>query len=286
MKAFLFTCVLVPWLMAASAKSSDQDSQLIPGSLPGREPNGYFSDHLKSRRARRALPLADEPADPDDSPIPEGNDPSDLPTCLLCVCLTGSVYCEEVTPDMTSVPALPKETAYLYARFNKIKKISNKDFADILTLKRIDLTGNLISEIDDGAFSKLTLLEELSLAENRLVKLPILPAKLTSFNANYNFLKTKGVKVNAFKKMAKLVTLLLANNQLEAVPHIPDSVRTLHLQNNNITDVNINTFCRSNDTYYLRPSLNEVRMDGNPVILSKYPDSFTCMKILPVGRYR
>lgn len=56
---------------------------------------------------------------------------ADLPTCLLCVCLTGSVYCEEVAPDMTTVPALPKETAYLYARFNKIKKISTKDFADI-----------------------------------------------------------------------------------------------------------------------------------------------------------
>lgn len=68
-----------------------------------------------------------------------------------------------------------------------------------MTLKRIDLTGNLISEIEDGAFSKLPLLEELSLAENRLVKLPMLPAKLSVFNANNNNLKTKGVKVNAFK---------------------------------------------------------------------------------------
>lgn len=56
---------------------------------------------------------------------------ADLPTCLLCVCLTRSVYCEEVSPDMTAVPTLPKETAYLYARFNKIKKISAKDFSDI-----------------------------------------------------------------------------------------------------------------------------------------------------------
>lgn len=32
---------------------------------------------------------------------------------------------------MTMVPALPKETAYLYGRFNKIKKIRTKDFADI-----------------------------------------------------------------------------------------------------------------------------------------------------------
>uniref|UniRef100_A0A8C6UGT0 Mimecan n=1 Tax=Neogobius melanostomus TaxID=47308 RepID=A0A8C6UGT0_9GOBI len=211
---------------------------------------------------------------------------TDLPTCLLCVCLTGSVYCEEVSPDMTTVPALPKETAYLYARFNKIQKIGNKDFADILTLKRIDLTGNIISEIEDGAFSKLSLLEELSLAENRLVKLPMLPAKLTTFNANFNRLKTKGVKANAFKKLSKLSNLYLSDNQLEAVPHIPENVRTLHLQNNNISDVSVDTFCRSNDTYYLRPRLTEIRLDGNPVVLSKNPDTFTCLNVLPVGQYR
>lgn len=187
---------------------------------------------------------------------------------------------------MTSVPALPKETAYLYARFNKIQKISTKDFADILTLKRIDLSGNLISEIEDGAFSKLSLLEELSLSENRLVKLPMLPAKLTTFNANFNQLKTKGVKANAFKKLTKLSNLYLSNNQLEAVPQIPESVRILHLQNNNISEVRLDTFCRSNDTFYLRPKLSEIRLDGNPVLLSKNPDTFTCLSVLPVGRYR
>lgn len=72
-------------------------------------------------------------------------------------------------------------------------------FAFLVTLKRIDLTGNLISEIEDGAFMKLTLLEELSLADNQLVKLPMLPPNLMSFNANHNRLKTKGVKANAFK---------------------------------------------------------------------------------------
>lgn len=72
-----------------------------------------------------------------------------------------------------------------------------------MTLKRIDLSGNSISEIEDGAFSKLTMLEELSLADNKLVKLPMLPNKLVSFNANYNQLKTRGVKANAFKVHAK-----------------------------------------------------------------------------------
>ncbi|XP_008318921.1 osteoglycin, paralog a [Cynoglossus semilaevis] len=285
MKAFLFTCMLVPWLLAASSRRVNEESQLIPGSISTVKLNKYFNYYdLKPRRVMRDLPLDDD--DDSDSPIPDGASALDLPTCLLCVCLTGSVYCEEVSPDMTAIPTLPKETAYLYARFNKIKKITNQDFAEIVTLKRIDLSGNLISEIEDGAFSKLTLLEELSLAENRLVKLPMLPAKLRSFNANHNLLKTKGVKANAFKKLTKLVNLYLGDNQLEAVPYIPESVRSLHLQNNNITDVNKDTFCRSNDTYYLRLSLSEVRLDGNPVVLSKYPDSFVCMKVLPVGKYR
>lgn len=32
---------------------------------------------------------------------------------------------------MSTVPLLPKETGYLYARFNKIRKIRNKDFGDM-----------------------------------------------------------------------------------------------------------------------------------------------------------
>ena len=56
-------------------------------------------------------------------------------------------------------------------------------------------------------------------------------------------------------------------------------------QNNNITEISIDTFCKGNNTYYLRPSLNEVRLDGNPVVLSKYPNSFICLRSLPIGRY-
>lgn len=67
------------------------------------------------------------------------------------------------------------------------------------TLRRIDFSGNRIEEIEDGAFSKLLLLEELSLAENRLLKLPVLPPKLTTFNANQNRIKSRGIKANAFK---------------------------------------------------------------------------------------
>uniref|UniRef100_A0A3B3QUW2 Mimecan n=1 Tax=Paramormyrops kingsleyae TaxID=1676925 RepID=A0A3B3QUW2_9TELE len=216
-RTLLFSFVFLPWVLSSLEQ---------PFSF---EEDTLFHDDARATEKEAAdFPPADLPDDPFGNPAV--GESSDLPTCLLCVCLTGSVYCEEVVPDMTSVPALPKETSYLYARYNKIKKITAKDFADILTLKRIDLTGNVITEIEDGAFSKLNQLEELTLAENRLVKLPMLPQKLSSFNANYNRLRTKGVKANIFKKLNKLEYLYLANNELEAVPQLPESLRIVHLQ--------------------------------------------------------
>uniref|UniRef100_A0A8D0GA79 Mimecan n=1 Tax=Sphenodon punctatus TaxID=8508 RepID=A0A8D0GA79_SPHPU len=221
--------------------------------------------------------------DENEPSVPPTND-TDLPTCLLCVCICGSVYCEET--DTEAIPPLPKETAYLYARFNKIKRVAVADFAHIPTLRRIDLTGNRIEEIEYGAFSKLLFLEELSLAENNLLKLPVLPPKLTTFNANQNRIKSRGIKANAFKKLTNLAYLYLAHNALESVPlNLPESLRILHLQYNNITTITDDTFCKSNFTRYVRIRMDEIRMEGNPVILGKYPNAFPCLRSLPVGTY-
>ncbi|XP_075405981.1 mimecan [Tenrec ecaudatus] len=208
----------------------------------------------------------------------------EMPTCLLCVCLLGSVYCEEV--DIDVVPPLPKESAYLYARFNKIKKLTAKDFADIPNLRRLDFTGNLIKDIEDSTFSKLSLLEELSLAENQLLKLPVLPSKLTLFNAKYNKITSEGIKANTFKKLSNLTFLYLDHNALESVPrNLPESLRIIHLQFNNITSITDDTFCKANDTRYIRDHIEEIRLEGNPIILGKYPNSFICLKRLPIGSY-
>ncbi|KAJ7316774.1 hypothetical protein JRQ81_002936 [Phrynocephalus forsythii] len=208
-----------------------------------------------------------------------------LATCLLCACLSGSVYCEET--DIESVPPLPKETGYLYARFSKIKKVKVSDFADIPTLRRIDFTGNRIQEIEDGAFAKLLLLEELSLADNAIVKLPVLPPRLTTLNANNNKIKSRGIKANAFKKLTNLAYLYLAHNALETVPvNLPESLRVLHLQYNNITSITDETFCKGNNqTRYVRQRMDEIRMEGNPVMLGKYPNAYICLKTLPIGSY-
>uniref|UniRef100_A0A3P8X2F8 Mimecan n=1 Tax=Cynoglossus semilaevis TaxID=244447 RepID=A0A3P8X2F8_CYNSE len=270
LRTLILTSLLLPWMFLSAAK----DERVHPRRSKVR--TGTEAEAGEQVGAAAAEQSKDETP---------GAVVSELPTCLLCVCLTGSVYCEEVTPDMTAVPALPKETAYLYARFNKITKIHNKDFADMITLRRIDLSSNLISEIDDAAFSKLLHLEELSLAENRLTKLPTLPTGLTLFNANLNRLRTQGVRATAFKKLTKLAYLYLGNNELTAVPQLPESLHVVHLHNNRIASISDQTFCKGNNSHYIRSNMDEVRLDGNPLQLWQHPNSFICLETLPVGWY-
>ncbi|XP_051518174.1 mimecan-like isoform X2 [Myxocyprinus asiaticus] len=282
----------VPWMFCEMARND----KLVPRNrgiskiIDHEELDSESTVFMEVKRGKKKIiptPDYDSTDDADDQNLGADNeDNKELPTCLMCVCLTGSVYCEEISPDMTAVPPLPKETAFLYARFNKITKITNKDFGDIATLRKIDLSGNLISEIEDGAFSKLNQLEELTLAENKLVKLPVLPAKLVSLNVNHNLLKTKGIKANIFKKLRKLTYLYLGDNELEAVPPLPESLRVVHLHNNNITTLTDETFCKGNDTHYIRYNMLEVRLDGNPIVLAHHSNSFICLRALPIGHYK
>ncbi|XP_068585876.1 mimecan-like isoform X2 [Cebidichthys violaceus] len=260
LRTLLLTSVVLPWMLSSAAKQKNMDV---------RKPKKYSAKVANFKALQDTDPAA-----------PRAHE---LPTCLLCVCLSGSVYCEEVTPQMSAVPALPKETSYLYARFNKIRKIRKQDFADTATMKRIDLTGNLIAEIEDGAFSRLPHLEELTLAENRLTKLPVLPGGLVSFNANFNWLKTQGVKGSAFSKLTRLTYLYLGNNELAVVPQLPESLHVVHLHNNKISTITDETFCRGNASHYIRTNMDEVRLDGNPVELSEHPNSFICLQSLPIG---
>uniref|UniRef100_A0A8C5UC21 Mimecan n=1 Tax=Malurus cyaneus samueli TaxID=2593467 RepID=A0A8C5UC21_9PASS len=289
LQATIFWFVFIPLVNPApplqqeSLQFYDYDEDLPLGSLTQQDYEMQSKDIRKDGTnvsLDTSLRMQRDDAQLDVPPTKDTN----LPTCLLCVCLSGSVYCEEI--DIEAVPPLPKETAYLYARFNKIKRIAASDFADITTLRRIDFSGNRIEEIEDGAFSKLLLLEELSLAENRLIKLPVLPPKLTTFNANQNRIKSRGIKANAFKKLTNLAYLYLGHNALESVPlNLPESLRILHLQYNNITTITDDTFCKSNNTRYIRTQMDEIRMEGNPVVLAKHVNAFSCLRMLPVGTY-
>ena len=79
------------------------------------------------------------------------------------------------------------------------KNISLFHFFLLGDLRRIDLTSNLISEIDEDAFKKLPQLRELVLRDNKIRQLPELPSTLTFIDVSNNRLGRKGIKQEAFK---------------------------------------------------------------------------------------
>ncbi|XP_010631653.1 epiphycan [Fukomys damarensis] len=206
----------------------------------------------------------------------------DFPTCLLCTCISTTVYCDD--HELDAIPPLPRNTAYFYSRFNRIKKINRNDFASLNDLKRIDLTSNLISEIDEDAFRKLPQLQELVLRDNKIRQLPELPATLTFIDVSNNRLGRKGIKQEAFKDMYDLRHLYLTDNNLDHIPlPLPENLRALHLQNNNILEMHEDTFCNVKNLTYIRKALEDIRLDGNPINLSRTPQAYMCLPRLPIG---
>ncbi|KAK2832152.1 hypothetical protein Q7C36_015614 [Tachysurus vachellii] len=225
------------------------------------------------------------------SGLPESPDPDveiieidgkGMSTCLLCTCLGGSVYCDDV--KLVNVPPLPKDTTHFYARYNRITKINKSDFANLNKLKRIDLTNNAIWKIEDGALFDLPALEELVIRENRLAQLPALPASMTLVDASHNHLGRTSIQNEAFKDMTGLLYLYLTDNSIDYIPvPLPETLRSLHLQNNNIQMIHEDTFCKQKDMNYNRKPLEDIRLDGNPVILSRTPQAYVCLPRIPIG---
>ncbi|CAG01882.1 unnamed protein product, partial [Tetraodon nigroviridis] len=205
-----------------------------------------------------------------------------MPTCLLCTCLGGSVYCDDLKLD--SVPPLPKDTTHFYARYNRITKINKSDFAFMNKLKRIDLTANKIKSIDDDAFLGLPELEELVIRENHVSQLPGLPNTMTLIDGSHNDISSKGIHHEAFKEMTKLLYLYLTDNHIDYIPvPLPESLRSLHLQRNNIQSMHEDTFCNLKDFNYIRNALEDIRLDGNPINLSRTPQAYICLPRIPIG---
>ncbi|XP_062365714.1 opticin [Cinclus cinclus] len=207
-----------------------------------------------------------------------------LPCCLLCLCLGSSVYCDDA--GLEQIPALPPDTEYLYARFNRIGAIRNGDFSGLEKLKRIDLSSNSISRVDADAFRLLPGLRELLLPENRLRALPELPRSIVHLDARRNRIPSAGLSPEAFRDLKQLQFLHLSDNQLDFIPvPLPESLRSLHLQNNNIRTMHEDTFCDSQDQGQIRRALEDIRLDGNPINLSLFPNAFFCLPRLPTGRF-
>ncbi|XP_033931186.1 epiphycan [Pseudochaenichthys georgianus] len=219
-----------------------------------------------------------EPDEPDEPEI----DRKGMPTCLLCTCLGGSVYCDDLKLD--SVPPLPKDTTHFYARYNRITKINKSDFASMNKLKKIDLTANEITSIDERAFLGLPELEEVLIRENHISQLPAFPETMSLIDASQNTIGTKGIHKEAFKDMTGLLYLYLTDNNIDYIPvPLPDSLRSLHLQRNNIQTMHEDTFCNLKDFNYIRNALEDIRLDGNPINLSRTPQAYICLPRIPIG---
>ncbi|XP_026778594.3 epiphycan isoform X2 [Pangasianodon hypophthalmus] len=237
------------------------------------------------------FPTTQTPGSTTGSGLPESPEPDvdvietdipGMPTCVLCTCLGGSVYCDDV--NLHNVPPLPKDTTHFYARYNRITKINKSDFANMNKLKRIDLTSNAISKIEDGALFGLPALEELVIRENSVAQLPALPGTMTLVDASHNHLGRTGIQNEAFKDMTGLLYLYLTDNGIDHIPvPLPESLRSLHLQNNNIQMIHEDTFCKQNDLNYIRMALEDIRLDSNPVNLSRTPQAYVCLPRIPVG---
>ncbi|NXA59380.1 OPT protein, partial [Mohoua ochrocephala] len=206
-----------------------------------------------------------------------------LPSCLLCLCLGTSVYCDDA--DLEHIPALPPDTAYLYARFNRIGAVRAGDFRGLEKLKRIDLSSNSISWADADAFRLLPSLQELLLPENRLTALPELPRSI-GVHVYWGSSLLGFVSALSPQDLKQLQFLHLSDNQLDFIPvPLPESLRSLHLQNNNIQTMHEDTFCDSQDQGQIRQALEDIRLDGNPINLSLFPNAFFCLPRLPTGRF-
>ncbi|XP_043932867.1 opticin-like isoform X2 [Protopterus annectens] len=267
-----------------------QNERLNPSTEPGEEKDEKNVEADEDEKETLAEPSKPSSVVTPASSGPKSADPQlfgqqtegGLPTCLTCVCLGTSVYCDDT--DLTTIPPLPKDTTYLYARFNKIEKIRATDFAGLNKLKKVDLTSCSLSWIDEDAFRTLPALEELIVAENLLTALPELPTSMVRIDARLNKLRSIGIKQEAFKDLTKLQFLYLSDNRLDYIPlPLPESLRSLHLQNNNIQSLHNEAFCDKNDPTYIRKSLEDIRLDGNPINLSLYPNAYSCLPRIPTG---
>ncbi|XP_069007864.1 opticin isoform X1 [Embiotoca jacksoni] len=205
-----------------------------------------------------------------------------MPTCLLCVCIGGSVYCDDM--GLHQIPPLPKDTRHLYCRFNNIRHVKNTDFINLDKLKSIDLTGNQISGMDEDVFQSLPQLQELLLADNNLQMMPELPITMKRIDLRNNRLSSQGVHSEGFKDMSQLEFLYLSNNNLDYIPTpLPLSLKVLHLQNNKIQFLHEDTFCNLNDLNFIRRNLEDIRLDGNPLNINLFAKAYVCLPRIPIG---
>lgn len=197
--------------------------------------------------------------------------------------------------QLKEIPAgLPASLEQLRLSKNSISKIPAGVFNKMTNLTMLDLYNNRLSDSDLGAntFRDLKGLVQLNLARNVLTKMPDGVPKsiiqlfldrnnidkipnnyfkdfthLAFVRLNRNGLTDPGVPREVFN-ISTLLDLQLSHNKLSSVPVISSHLINLHLNNNNIENINGTQICpvrlqaELNDEN-LVPRLRYLRLDGN-----------------------
>ncbi|GAB1865960.1 Leucine-rich repeats and immunoglobulin-like domains protein 3 [Camponotus japonicus] len=140
---------------------------------------------------------------------------------------------------------LPSHVMYVNFLGNRIRRIRSQVIEND-HLKRLNFKGNLIDEIEEGAFGRMKL-RGLFLADNQLKNLDFvssLPETLTEFVVSGNCIAS--ISNDAFSKLSRLLYLNLDGNEIKALQSGVfqglESLRSLTLTGNNITTIELSAF--------------------------------------------
>ncbi|XP_028308454.1 biglycan b [Gouania willdenowi] len=210
--------------------------------------------------------------------------PPDIPICPFgCQCRLRVVQCSDL--GLTEVPSnIPPDTRFLDLQNNRITELRENDFKGLTHLYGLSLRNNHISKVHPRTFIPLKNMQKLYFSKNMLTAIPKnLPASLVEMRIHENRIKkvaagsfaglanmnciemganpiqNSGFEPGAFKGL-KLNYLRISEAKLTGVPKdLPESLRELHLDQNQIQAVELEDLRRYKNLYRLGLGYNHIR---------------------------
>nr|AST16086.1 toll-like receptor 13 [Scophthalmus maximus] len=169
--------------------------------------------------------------------------------------------------SLSAIPDdIPQNAAGLDLGFNSIQQISRSDLRGLSKLKFVQVVCNLISHVDNGAFTDLTELKSLLMDDNQLTRLTDNTfqglSKLETLSLNSNYITY--ISPLAFQPLVNIDTVFLGSNPLHRIAFIAPllNLPTLHflmIGNNKFT-----TF-QSDDLHFNVSNLKSLGLSLNPL---------------------
>ncbi|XP_014661389.1 PREDICTED: leucine-rich repeat-containing protein 15-like [Priapulus caudatus] len=240
----------------------------------------------------RLSSVADDPDSTEPTPPPTTTDLR-CPAVCRCVRRSASMYCSsralESLPDFTD---LDERVKSVYVSDNRLTNLTAASLAGLRNVERLYLRKNTIHTISPGAFSELSELRELHVADNRiscaaascdgafdgldkLAKLEfgnndvsmVTAAMLAPLRAVVTLVlrdnRIETIEPDAFRQLPQLTNLFLSGNELHLSSGIftgLENLRELDLENNSIFHLHENEFSGLDNLTKLTLSYNPLKI--------------------------